>query len=221
MPRECDDGPFGRGTGGQLRYEVRLKRDRATTLWIAVAGSENSVGEAEREFRRLTDDPWSSSRTSGRARAARPHDALDLPGNRLLQDSIDWGKQNLADLTQTATDLELRWTDEGRQGLRGIVPRISWVGAGFPDYPWLFGTDGEYTAHASVTLGQFESIKDHMRSLRDVSEILNDRSGVVVHEVVADGSIWHGKDKRGTIRRARSSTTSTRTRSSSSRAPSR
>ncbi len=33
-----------------------------------------------------------------------------------------------------------------------------------------------------------------MRALRDVSDILNDGSGVVVHEVVADGSIWHGKD---------------------------
>jgi hypothetical protein len=73
------------------------------------------------------------------------------------------------------------------------VPEIGWVGAGFPDYPWLFATDGEYTAHASVTLGQFEAIKDHMRALRDVSDVLNDGSGVVAHEVVADGSVWHGK----------------------------
>jgi hypothetical protein len=198
MPKQCDDGPFGRGTGGQLRYEVKLKHDRPTTLWIAVAGSENSVGEAEREFRRLTDDPEEAleDKQEARERLGR-WTRVDLPQNRLLQDSIDWGKQNLADLTQTATDLELRWTDEGRQWtFEGNLPRISWVGAGFPDYPWLFGTDGEYTAHASVTLGQFESIKDHMRSLRDVSEILNDGSGVVVHEVVADGSIWHGKDNR-------------------------
>ena len=74
------------------------------------------------------------------------------------------------------------------------MPEIGWVGAGFPDYPWLFATDGEYTAHASVALGQFESIKDHMRALRDVSDVLNDRSGVVTHEVVADGSVWFGKD---------------------------
>ena len=32
-----------------------------------------------------------------------------------LQDSIEWGKQNLADLTQKATDLEIRWTNEGTQ----------------------------------------------------------------------------------------------------------
>ena len=49
-----------------------------------------------------------------------------------------------------------------------------------------------------MTLGQFEPIKDHMRALRDISDVLNDGSGVVVHEVVADGSIWHGKDTRTT-----------------------
>ena len=43
------------------------------------------------------------------------------------------------------------------------------MGAGFPDYPWMFATDGEYTAFASVAVGQFEAIKDHLRALRDVS----------------------------------------------------
>jgi hypothetical protein len=197
-PSQCDDGPFGRGTGGQLRYRVKLKPNRSTTLWIAVAGSENSVGEARREFRRLIANP---ERKLARKRAKRERlgrwSQVDLPGNRLLQDSIDWGKQNLADLTQTATDLEIRWTNEGKEWtFEGAVPRITWVGAGFPDYPWLFGTDGEYTSHASVTLGQFGAIKKHMRALRDVSEILSDGSGVVVHEVVADGSVWHGKDQQ-------------------------
>jgi hypothetical protein len=75
---------------------------------------------------------------------------------------------------------------------------MRWVGAGFPDYPWLFAVDGAYTAHASVTLGQFGPIKDHMRAVRDISEMLSDGSGVVVHEVVPDGSVYYGKDQRGT-----------------------
>jgi hypothetical protein len=80
----------------------------------------------------------------------------------------------------------------------GTVPRARWVGAGFPDYPWIFGTDAEYTSFASVAVGQFAAIKDHMRALRDISEILNPGSGVVVHESVSDGSIWFGKDTRHT-----------------------
>ena len=195
MPSECDDGPFGRGTGGQLRYKVKVPGGGSRTVWIAVAGSENSVAEARSGFRDLIDRPAAQL---GEKRAAREAlgrwTRLELPGNPLLQQSIDWGKQNLADLTQTATDLEIRWTNEGREWtFEGDVPRITWVGAGFPDYPWLFAVDGEYTTHANVTLGQFEAIKDHMRAIRDVSDILNDGSGVVVHEVVADGSVWHGK----------------------------
>jgi hypothetical protein len=94
MPSECDDGPFGRGTGGQLRYDVRLKPDRPTTLWIAVAGSENSVGEAKREFRRLTADP---ERRLARKRAEREAlgrwSRVELPGNEQLADSIDWASR--------------------------------------------------------------------------------------------------------------------------------
>jgi hypothetical protein len=78
------------------------------------------------------------------------------------------------------------------------VPSARWIGAGFPDYPWIFGTDAEYTSFASVALGQFAPIEDHMRALRDISEILNPGSGVVVHESVSDGSIWFGKDTRHT-----------------------
>jgi hypothetical protein len=63
---------------------------------------------------------------------------------------------------------------------------------GFQDYPWLFATDGEYTAFASVALGQFEPIADHLRALRDVSRALNGASGKVVHEVVSDGTVYFG-----------------------------
>ena len=165
-----------------------------------MAGSENSAREARSEYRALIANPEGQLRAKIASREARSRNSqLTLPGNQLLQDSIEWGKQNLADLTQVATDLDIRWTDQGKEWTsQGSVPRIRWVGAGFPDYPWLFGVDGEYTAHASVTLGQFEPIKDHMRALRDISEVLSEDSGVVVHEVVADGSVWYGKDGRGT-----------------------
>ena len=200
MPSECDDGPFGRGTGGRLTYRVAIPARGSSTVWFAVAGSENSAAEAREEFRRLVARP---ARLLARKKAARERlgrwSRVELPGNRQLQESIEWGKQNLADLTQVATDLEIRWTNEGREWtFEGPYERMRWVGAGFPDYPWLFAVDAEYTTHANVTLGQFESIKAHMRAVRDISDILSDRSGVVVHEVVADGSVWHGKDSRTT-----------------------
>ena len=200
MPSECDDGPFGRGTGGRLHYQVDVPGSGSTTIWIAVAGSENSVAEARSELAALTADPAAllTEKKASREELAR-RSKLTLPGDTQLQDSIDWGKQNLADLTQVAKDVDIRWTNQGKEWTpEGSLSSMRWIGAGFPDYPWLFGVDGEYTAHAAVTLGQFGPIEDHMRALRDVSDQLSDRSGVVVHEVVADGSVWYGKDSRHT-----------------------
>lgn len=200
-PSACDDGPFGRGTGGRLTYDVDLPAGGAKTVWLAVAGSDQGLTSARGELAKALADPAAALATKKDSRQALAQmTQLSLPGDPLVQDAVEWGKQNIADLTQTATDLQIRWTNQGKQfpAPSGTVPKATWIGAGFPDYPWIFGTDAEYTAFASVSVGQFEAIKDHLRALRDVSDLLNDRSGVVTHEVVSDGSIWFGQDSRST-----------------------
>jgi hypothetical protein len=198
-PSACDDGPFGRGVGGQLRYRVTVPGGGSETVWVAVAGSDEGLTAARRELDASLRDPAGqlAAKIADRERWAT-FSRLSLPGDRRLQQAVDWGKQNILDLTRAAENLQIRWTDQGRQfpPPEGVVRRARWVGAGFPDYPWMFATDGEYTAFASVAVGQFEAIKDHLRGLRDVSDILNERSGVVAHEVVSDGSIWFGHDSR-------------------------
>jgi hypothetical protein len=192
----CDEGPFGKGTGGQLRYHVNVPAHSARTLWIAVAGSDEGAAGARAELSRMLNAPARAlaAKVASRERLAR-YTQLSLPGDRRLQHGIDWGKQNLADLTQRADNLKIRDVDEGRAypPPAGTVPHVRWVGAGYPDYPWIFATDAEYTAFASVTAGQFEAIEDHARALRDVSVILNrDCLGKVAHEIVGDGSVYFG-----------------------------
>src|SRR4051794_33732886 len=188
LPRGCDDGPFGRGTGGQLRYTVTVGPRRAETVWVAVAATRQDLAGALRDPGRQL-----AEKAGARARLGE-FTKLDLPGDRQLQEAVDWGKQNLADLTQTATDLKLRFTDEGKAYPPPIatLPSVTFFGAGYPDYPWLFATDGEYTAFAAVALGQFETAKAHLIALRDVSDALNARSGKVAHEIVTDGSVYYG-----------------------------
>jgi hypothetical protein len=200
-PSACDDGPFGKGTGGELRYQVTVPAGGSKTLWVAAAGSDKGLGEARSELAAALQDPDGQLAAKIAARkklAARSQ--VSLPGDSLLQNAIDWGKQNLADLTQTASDVQVRWTNQGKQfpAPLGTVPHIRFFGAGYPDYPWLFATDGEYTNFAAVALGQFEVAKDHLRALRDVSQVLNGGSGIVVHEAVTDGSIWFGHDSQTT-----------------------
>ena len=223
LPKECDDGPFGKGTGGELRYTVTVPAGGSKTLWVAVAGSDKGLTDARVAAVLGARRPGGqlAAKQAARQKLAA-NTQVTLPGDTQLQNAIDWGKQNLADLTQTASDLKIRWTNQGKQfpAPLGTIPSATWFGAGFPDYPWIFATDGEYTDFAAVALGQFDTAKAHLRTLRDISDVLNNRSGIVVHETVSDGSVWFGHDSQTTERpTAPRPTTSTLTRRSSSRAP--
>jgi hypothetical protein len=196
-PERCDDTAYGKGQGGQLRYGVTVDANTERTVWFAVAGSETGPDAALEEHAAVLEDPEGQLEEKVSERLAlRDRTRLDLPGDRQLQKSIDWSKQNLADSVQIAEDLEVRETNAGENypEPEGTVDEVRFLGAGFPDYQWLFGTDGEFTAFASVAAGQFGPIKDHLRALRDVSEVDNGDSGKVVHEVVTDGSVYFGSE---------------------------
>ncbi len=198
-PSACDDGPYGRGAGGELEYRLTARAHRSTTVWIAVAGSDKGLAGARRQLAAALANPDRElAQKVALRRALASYTRVSLPGDRLLQRAIEWGKQNLADLTQTAENLQIRWTDQGKQypAPLGTVAHARWFAAGFPDYPWLFATDGEYTAFAAVGLGQFQTVEDHLRAVRDISDLLNHRSGIVVHETVSDGSVYFGHDSQ-------------------------
>ena len=197
MPPRCDDTEYGKGAGGRLRYEVRLQAHGKRTLWFAVAGSEAGPQAARGELKRMLDDPARAlhAKLSERERLAR-WTRLDLPGDPLLAEGIEWSKQNLADSVQEARDLEIRETNAGTNypPPEGKLDSIRFYAAGYPDYPWMFATDGEYTAFAAVALGQFDPIKEHMRALARASRIDNGSSGKIVHEVITDGSVYFGSN---------------------------
>jgi hypothetical protein len=203
MPSDCDDTSYGHGTGGELRYRVKVPAHGSRTVWVAVAGSDQGLGAARKELAGALRRPAAqlAAKIAERQSLAR-NSRVDLPGDRLLQRSVLWGTQNLADLTQTAKNLKVRWTQQGKAPeapVSGTVKSATFFGAGFPDYPWLFATDGEYTNFAAVALGRFATAEAHLRALRDVSEAVNGRnSGVVMHETVTDGSVYFGHDSKTT-----------------------
>jgi hypothetical protein len=204
-PSACDDGPYGKGTGGELHYSLTIPAHGTKTLWVGVAGSDKggsqaqSLAQAQSQLDGALSNP--AHELAGKIasrQALDAHSHVNLPGDRLLQKSVRWGKQNLADLTQTASNLQIRWTSQGTQypPPLGTVAHVQWFAAGYPDYPWIFATDGEYTTFAALALGQFETAENHLRALRDISDILNHRSGIVVHETVSDGAVYYGHDSQ-------------------------
>ncbi len=198
QPDRCDDTEYGEGAGGRLTYKVRLRAGEVRTVWFAVGGSASSPADARAQLRKALDDPEEAlaDKVARRNRIERRTE-VDLPGNRLAEESVRWSKQMLAASEQRVDDLDLRWVEAGKRypAPEGTLDSMRWFGAGWPDYTWLFGTDGEYTAYAAVVAGQFGVIKDHLRALRDVSDVINPDSGKIVHEVTPDGAVYFGADE--------------------------
>ena len=143
MPSECDDGPFGHGTGGQLRYDVNVPRrrldhavDRRRRLGELGRRGAQRVRRADRRSRRA------SSRAKQRLARARSRAGrkLDLPGDRAAAGLDRVGqaepRRPHAGRRRTSTSAGPTRARSGRT--RATWPRIRWIGAGFPDYPWLF-----------------------------------------------------------------------------------
>jgi hypothetical protein len=195
QPERCDDTAYGKGVGGQLAYKVKLKAGEVKTVWFGVGGSTSGPTQARAQLRKALDNPEAAIAALVRYREQLDaRNDISLPGSPLLARSVTWSKQMLAASEQRVEDLKLRVVNAGKAypPPAGTLESMRWLGAGWPDYTWLFGTDGEYTAFAAVAAGQFGPIKDHLRALRDVSEIVNKGSGKIVHEVTPDGAVYFG-----------------------------
>src|SRR6266536_4267998 len=199
----CDDTGFGKGAGGELTYTLKLHAKTSQTIWFTVAGSDQGLSAAQTEYQAASADPASELQTKVAARLALDSQTqVSLPGDPALAAAVTWSKQNMADLTQQADNVNIRPTEQGTvyPAPVGSLPSIRFEGAGFPDYPWMFATDQEYTMFALLAAGQFSTAEDGLRSLAEVSDIANNKSGKVVHETVTDGSVYFGlNDEKGDI----------------------
>ena len=49
-----------------------------------------------------------------------------------------------------------------------------------------------YTVFSLAAVGQWDEAKDHLNTIRQVSQKVNGDTGKVLHEIVTDGSIYFG-----------------------------
>jgi glycogen debranching enzyme len=191
---DTDDQP--EGTGARLSWNVELRGGGEKTLWIAVAGSQRSKSEATGALSTALNDPAGllTQKVNSRLDLLNKTD-VSLPDST-LEAAFDWGKLNMADLRITVKDMKVRDVDEGNRYPPPVktIPSATGIGAGFPDYPWFFGTDGAYTAYPLLVSGQWDTIKEHLRTIKSTSRAINGGTGKVVHEVVTDGSVYWGDD---------------------------
>jgi hypothetical protein len=179
----CDDTAYGQGAGGELTYPVTVPAGGSRTVWFTVAGSDQGLSDAQAQFRAAGADPAAELAAKAGTRQQLNHQTqVSLPGDPALAQSVTWSKQDLADLVQQADNVKVRDTQEGTvyPAPLATLPSIRFEGAGFPDYPWMFATDQEYTMFALLATGQFGTAEAGLRSLAQVSIIANHDSGKVV-----------------------------------------
>jgi hypothetical protein len=201
-----DSAPQPKQAVGQLIWQVTVTAGNELKLWFTVAGSHTGRTQAYLAGTAALHQPDRLLRRKVDGRIALlANSRADIP-NVALQAAFDWAKLNLADMRRVVTDAQIQDTQNGTQQghvyppLLATYALLSGFGAGYPDYPWYFGTDGAYTVFALVAVGQFQAAKDHLRLLREVSRTVNGSTGKVLHEIVTDGSVYYGtKDQPGDI----------------------
>jgi hypothetical protein len=183
------------GATGTLSFQVNLKGKSSTTVWFAIAGSNVDKAEASGALTMGLASPDELLREKiSRRQKVLSQSQIEVP-DADIQAAFDWGKLNLADMRRTVREVMVRDTMEGTvypAPLTPTFPVLSGFGAGYPDYPWFFGTDAAYSTFSLSALGQWEEAKNHINTIRQVSQLVNGSTGKVIHECVTDGSIFFG-----------------------------
>jgi glycogen debranching enzyme len=198
--------PQSKRAVGELIWQVTLTAENELKLWFTVAGSHTGRNDACLADSAVLQQPDRLLYVKVAEREALlARSKADIP-NATLQAAFDWAKLNLAEMRRAITDAQIRDTENGTLKSNIYPPPLATYallrgfGAGYPDYPWYFGTDGAYTVFALVAVGQFQTAKDHLRLLREVSRRVNGRTAKVLHEIVTDGSVYYGtKNQPGDI----------------------
>ena len=170
-------------------------------MWLAVAGSDHGLAPAPAAAgqRRCGTRPAQlAAKIAAREQLAQ-QTTLSLPGDRLVQNAIDWGKQNLADLTQTAENLQIRWTNQGKQ----FPAPLGTVPSGHLDRRGLSRTTRGSSAPTGSTPRSPRSRSASSRPSRATcARCATCRTSSTTarawssHEVVSDGSVYFGHDSR-------------------------
>lgn len=189
--------PAATSTDHGFRWQLGVPPQDSLTVWIGVAGSTDSVTQARAALDDALRDP------SARLRSRQADRQTLLDRSRIttpdphINDALQWGKLNLADLRIDVGRMIVRDVHEGRDYPEpaGEIDDCTGIGAGYPDYMSIFGVDGLYTVFPLVASGQIDTALGHLRLLRQVSRLINDSSGKIVHEITPDGSVYYGTNR--------------------------
>ena len=162
----------GQGLTAASGYLVSIEPHDSATLTFVFAGSTRSAAEADQTFSSIAaSHPKLLERKKAYYAAVIDRARIRIPDQR-LQQVYDWVRIN-------------------NQWLVRDVPGIGrGLGAGLPEYPWWFGTDGAYSLHGQIATGDFDLAKQTLRLLLAQSNKVNG-NGRIIHEVTTNGVVFN------------------------------
>jgi hypothetical protein len=185
---------FGtKGMGGELSWNLSVPAG-GKTLWLGVAGSHTGAAPAVSALKAGLAHPIARLVHKVAERDATAALTNVKVPDASVQRTILWSKLNLADLRRTITNAAIRDTKAGTvyQKPLATLPKLSGIDAAYPDYAEFFGTDGAYATYSLVAAGQWRTAVRHLNTLRTVSQIVNGKTGKVVHEITSTGAVYYG-----------------------------
>ena len=189
-----DQATFGtKGEGGQLTWNLSVPA-AGRTLWLGVAGSQNSQADAGQSLQTALANPAGLLQGKIAERdGVADQTSLQVPDSS-VQQALLWSKLNLADLSRTIKGAAIRDTKAGTvyPAPLATVPSLSAIDAAYPDYAEFFGTDGAYSSYGLAVSGQWQTAVNWLNTMRTVSQIVNGSTGKVLHEVTATGAVYYG-----------------------------
>ncbi len=158
---------------GTKRYnEITIQSNEVYTQKFFIAGSYNNEEELLTTLENLKADPHGLLiAKKKRYERLQEQSKLTVP-DKELQETFEWLKYNSDWLVRTIPEL-------------GTA-----IGAGIPDYPWLFGVDSEYSLQGYQMIGQDEVVNSTIAMIDSVSRVTNG-NGRIIHEMSTNGAVFN------------------------------
>lgn len=147
----------------QFSYNLNLRKDEAKILKFIITGSSISYDNLNKTLKYIIDNLEHLIENKKNRYEEINNKSKIIIENEKVSKACEWLKYN--------ADMMIREIPNLGRG----------YGAGFPYYPWWFGTDACYTIPAALSMGQHQECKDTLKLIKEISERENG-NGRIVHE---------------------------------------
>ncbi len=205
MPQRLRRRPVRQGHRRQLRYRVTVPAGGSKTLWIAVAGSDRGPRAARAEFATALTRP--GRRAGGEDRAARAaRELVAALRCRATRGSRDGDRLGQAEPGRPHADRRgpadpLDQPGQAVPAAAGPVPRARWSARASPTTRGCSPPTASTRPSPASRSASSRPTRTTCARCATSPRCSTTGTGMVVHEVVSDGSIWFGKDTRRPTRR--------------------